>query len=74
MMNEAKRLHPIAIVIYITKRLKHRIQSLTISQSRMQQRLGLCTVHATVMPGIRAKVVDVDESTAKTIYEWFLGN
>lgn len=54
--------------------LKHRIQSLTISQSRMQQRLGLCTVHATVMPGIRAKVVDVDESTAKTIYEWFLGN
>ncbi|KFZ41687.1 hypothetical protein CS060_13660 [Anoxybacillus flavithermus] len=54
--------------------LKHRIQSLTISQSRMQQRLGLCTVHATVMPGIRTKVVDVDESTAKTIYEWFLGN
>ncbi|NNU96706.1 PH domain-containing protein [Anoxybacillus sp. EFIL] len=54
--------------------LKHRIQSLTISQSRMQQRLGLCTVRATVMPGIRTKVVDVDEHKAQAIYEWFLGN
>ncbi|MBB5356537.1 putative membrane protein [Anoxybacillus mongoliensis] len=54
--------------------LKHCIQSLTISQTRMQQRLGLCTVRATVMPGIRGKVVDVDEREAKVIYEWFLEN
>ncbi|MCX8045863.1 MAG: PH domain-containing protein, partial [Anoxybacillus gonensis] len=54
--------------------LKQCIQSLTMSQTRMQQRARLCTVHATVMPGIRAKVVDVDESTTKTIYEWFLEN
>ncbi|MGJ7036172.1 PH domain-containing protein [Anoxybacillus eryuanensis] len=54
--------------------LKHRIQSLTISQTRMQQRLGLCTVRATVMPGIRGKVVDVDEREANVIYEWFLEN
>ncbi|WP_041638469.1 PH domain-containing protein [Anoxybacillus flavithermus] len=54
--------------------LKHRIQSLTISQTRMQQRLRLCTVRATVMPGIRKKVVDVDEREAKAIYEWFLEN
>ncbi|WP_279625317.1 PH domain-containing protein [Anoxybacillus pushchinoensis] len=50
------------------------MQSLTISQSRMQQRLGLCTVHATVMPGICKKVVDVDEHEAQAIYESFLGN
>lgn len=54
--------------------LKHRIQSLTISQSRMQQRLGLCTIHATVMPGICKKVVDVGEHEAQAIYESFLGN
>ncbi|MED0688104.1 PH domain-containing protein [Anoxybacillus ayderensis] len=54
--------------------LKHRIQSLTVSQTRMQQRLGLCTVRATVMPGIRTKVVDVDEHEAQAIYKWFLGN
>ncbi|WP_461201227.1 PH domain-containing protein [Anoxybacillus sp. TBDG-1] len=54
--------------------LKHRIQSLTMSQTRMQQRARLCTVRATVMPGIRIKVVDVDEREAKAIYEWFLEN
>ncbi|MGG6431941.1 PH domain-containing protein [Anoxybacillus sp. D401a] len=54
--------------------LKHRIQSLTVSQTRTQQRIGLCTVRATVMPGIRKKVVDVDEHEAQAIYEWFLGN
>lgn len=53
--------------------LKQRIQSLTMSQTRMQQRARLCTVHATVMPGIRTKVVDVDECEAKAIYEWFFG-
>ncbi|EMT45785.1 membrane-flanked domain-containing protein [Anoxybacillus flavithermus AK1] len=54
--------------------LKQRIQSFTISQSRMQQRARLCTVHATVMPGIRKKVVDVDEHKAQAIYESFLEN
>ena len=54
--------------------LKQRIQSLTISQSRVQQRARLCTVHATVMPGVRTKVIDVNECEAKAIYEWFLGN
>ncbi|WP_043967052.1 PH domain-containing protein [Anoxybacillus thermarum] len=54
--------------------LKHRIQSLTISQTCMQQRIGLCTVRATVMPSICTKVVDVDEHEAQAIYEWFLEN
>ncbi len=54
--------------------LKHRIQSFTISQTRMQQQFGLCNIRATVMPGIRIKVIDVDEREAKAIYEWFLGN
>ncbi|MGG3843244.1 hypothetical protein [Anoxybacillus kestanbolensis] len=43
-------------------------------QSRIQQRARLCTIHATVMPGICKKVVDVGEHEAQAIYESFLGN
>lgn len=54
--------------------LKRHVQSLEASATWWQRRKRLATISASVMPiGTRARVVDVDEEDAASIYRWLQG-
>ncbi|MGG3007805.1 PH domain-containing protein [Geobacillus stearothermophilus] len=57
-----------------TYMLKHRLQAVEVAATWWQQRKRLATISAAVMPlGTRARVVDMDEEDAASIYRWLQG-